>query len=189
MRSLLIFVWLGGCGSSSPSVTAEPVSAHPVGTAHQPESAPPEPMVAESDEPQEVEAAEDERRSHPCLEQARAHAATRAREPEGPDDLVLVERGATFIATELPDLDGDGVCDLDLTPSGGAWNKVWPHLLYTSRSCAYAGALVDAELEVTEPGPASTATSRRARPSPARADGSRGIATAGRENATGKLIR
>ncbi len=92
----------------------------------------------------------EERVDHPCLEQARAHAATLARRPQDPAELVYVEVGATFPATLLPDLDGDGTCDLELTPTGGRWNKVWPHLIYTSRACAFAGSLLDSELAVMD---------------------------------------
>jgi len=158
MRWLFMLTCLGACASPSPkaSPTApEPAAqTHAVAVSeHAPEPGPgvPEPGASESVEPDGAEGPEDQGPAHPCLDRARAHAATLAREPEGPHHLVLVEPGATFTATTLPDLDGDGVCDLDLTPDGGAWNKVWPHLLYLSRGCVSAGALVDAELTVVRP--------------------------------------
>ena len=87
---------------------------------------------------------------HPCLDAARAHAETLARTPTSDVDLPLVEPGARFDAELLADFDGDGVCDLDLLPDSGIWNKVWPHLLYRSSDCAYVGGLIEAELAVVE---------------------------------------
>lgn len=96
----------------------------------------------------ELEATSPIERPVPCLAEARAHATTLAREPDGDDSIPLVEPGASFAVSRVPDLDGDGVCDLDLTPSTGRWGKVWPHLLYLSGECSFAGGLLDADLRV-----------------------------------------
>lgn len=129
---------------------ASPVPAAAPSVSEAPTSEAPAPAVPSTNAPVREAVRAPVEPSHPCLERAQIHAASLAREPRSPDELPLVEPGASFSVHYVPDLDGDGICDLDLTPSSGAWNKVWPHLLYTSRECVWAGGLIEAELTVVQ---------------------------------------
>ncbi|MDQ3032153.1 MAG: hypothetical protein M3Y87_07040 [Myxococcota bacterium] len=155
---VLLSVTLLACGER-PMASETPGNSVPEAeVASEPEPEP-EPRPETEPEARPSAMAEDESaaatgaEAHRCLERARAHAVALAREPADENDLPSVEPGATFRASSTADLDGDGICELDLTPSTGRWNKVWPHLLYLSRDCSFAGDILAAEI-----GAATTST-------------------------------
>lgn len=159
-----------GCSPSSPSpppspspaggatertAVAGPEPSEPIEHAadrHDRSGPPPSTSEAPGEPPPTAVAAP---RARPCAERAWQHAVAEARRRESADPNAIeigfesADGPDPECATQtlLPDLDGDGAQDLDIQPTCGPWNKVWPHFLYLSRGCRFAGLLFDAELE------------------------------------------
>lgn len=48
-------------------------------------------------------------------------------------------------SVSIPDLDGDGREEMDLS-AGCRWNTTWPHVLFLSRGCRFAGVIWSADV-------------------------------------------